>query len=74
MSPLLLIITSVITRLLLIITSVITSLLLVITKSLLPIITVIIGPLLPIITRSVIGNNWTIITYYRPGQLADDSK
>ena len=71
MSPLLFIITSVITRLLLIIASVIASLLPIITKSLLPVITVIMDPLLPIITRSIIGINGYIITYYWPGQLAD---
>ena len=62
-------VTYVIIWLLLIITSVITSLLLIITKSLLPIIMVIMGQLLPIITWSIIGNNGSIITYYRPGQL-----
>ena len=53
-----------ITQLLLIITSVITLLLPIITKSLLPIFTVIMDPLLLIITRSKIGNNGLIITYY----------
>ena len=60
-----------ITQLLLIITSVITLLLPIITKSLLPIFTVIMDPLLLIITRSKIGNNGLIITYYWQGQLAD---
>ena len=54
--------------------SVITSLLHIITYSLLPIIMVIIDPLLLIITMSIIGNNGSIITYYRPGQLADVEK
>ena len=36
------------------------------------IITVIMGLLLPIFTRSLIGNNGFIITYYEPDQLADD--
>ena len=76
MSPFLLIITSVITQYLLIITSVITSvitsLLHIIAKSLLPIITVIMDPLSLIITRSIIGNNGSIITYYWPGQLGDE--
>ena len=71
MSPLLLIITSVITLLLLIITSVITSLFHTITMSLLPIFMVIMDPILPIITRSIIGNNGSIITSYWPGQLGD---
>ena len=53
------------------ITSVITSLLPIITKSLLPIITVIMDPLLHIITRSIMGNNGSIITYYPPEQLGD---
>ena len=35
------------------------------------IITVIMGSLLPIFTRSIIGNNGFIITYYEPDQLAD---
>ena len=64
MSPLLLIIKSVITRSLLIITSVITSLLHIITKSLLPISMGLIDPLLLIITRSISGYNGSIITYY----------
>ena len=72
MTSLLRIITAVITQLLLIIPSVMTLLLPIITKSLLPIITVIMDPLLPIITRSIIGNNGFIITYYLPGQLADE--
>jgi hypothetical protein len=29
------------------------------------------GPLLPIITKSIIGNNESIITHYEPTQLAD---
>ena len=41
-------------------------------KSFLPIIMVIMDPLLSIITRSIIGNNGSIITYYSPGQLGDD--
>ena len=40
--------------------------------SLLLIITVIMASLLPIITRSIMGNNGSIITHYRPGQLGDD--
>ena len=36
------------------------------------IITVIMGLLLPIFTRSLIGNNGFIITYYEPDQLADE--
>ena len=48
----------------LIFTSVITSLLSIITKSLLPIIAVTMDLLLPIITRSIIGNNGSIFTYY----------
>ena len=32
---------------------------------------VLMGSLLPIITRSIIGNNGFIITYYLPGQLED---
>ena len=40
---------------------------------LLRIITVIMSPLLRIITRSIIRNNGFIITYYRPGQLGDES-
>ena len=71
MASLLIIITYVITWLLLIITYVIASLLHIITNSLLPIITVIMESLLPIITRSIIGNNGFIITYYWPGQLED---
>jgi hypothetical protein len=35
------------------------------------IITVIMGPLLPIITKSIMGNNESIITHYVPTQLAD---
>ena len=35
------------------------------------IITVIMGLLLPIITRSIMGNNESIITHYEPTQLAD---
>ena len=31
------------------------------------------GPLLPIITKSIMGNNESIITHYVPTQLADDS-
>ena len=38
-------------------------------KSLLPIIMVIMNLLLPINTRSIIGNNGSIIIYYWPGQL-----
>ena len=49
------------------IASVITWLLLIITVSLWSIITVIMGLFLPIITRSIIGNNGFIITYYWPG-------
>ena len=71
MESLLPIITFIITLLLLIITSVITSLLHIITCSLLPIITVIMGSLLLIITRSIMGNNGSIITHYRPPQLGD---
>ena len=71
MASLLPIITFIITLLLLIITSVITSLLHIITCSLLPIITVIMGSLLLIITRSIMGNNGSIITHYRPPQLGD---
>ena len=41
---------------------------------LLPIITVIMGSLLPIITRSIIGNNGFIITYYWLEQLGDEGK
>ena len=37
-----------------------------------PIITVIMDPLLHIFTRSLMGNNGFIITYYVPGQLADE--
>ena len=29
------------------------------------------GPLLPIITKSIMGNNESIITHYEPDQLAD---
>ena len=72
MASLLPIITFIITLLLLIITSVITSLLHIITCSLLPIITVIMGSLLLIITRSIMGNNGSIITHYRPPQLGDE--
>ena len=36
------------------------------------IITVIMGLLLPIITKSIMGNNESIITHYEPTQLADD--
>ena len=35
------------------------------------IITVIMGLLLPIITKSIMGNNESIITHYEPTQLAD---
>ena len=38
------------------------------------IITVIMGPLLPIITKSIMGNNESIITHYVPTQLADDRR
>ena len=36
------------------------------------IITVIMGLLLPIITKSIMGNNESIITHYEPTQLADE--
>ena len=38
------------------------------------IITVIMGLLLPIITKSIMGNNESIITHYEPTQLADESQ
>ena len=38
------------------------------------IITVIMGLLLPIITKSIMGNNESIITHYEPTQLADGRK
>ena len=38
------------------------------------IITVIMGLLLPIITKSIMGNNESIITHYEPTQLADVQK
>ena len=37
------------------------------------IITVIMGLLLPIITKSIMGNNESIITHYEPTQLADET-
>ena len=56
---------SLLSLLLLIITSVIILLLLIITS--------VITSLLPIIiTRSIIGNNGSIISYHRPGQLGDE--
>ncbi len=57
-----------------IITSLLRHYYVIITVIMVPLLHVIMAPLLPIITKSIMGNNGSIITHYEPDQLADAHK